>query len=50
MKLQRHFVPIGGEFVPESVAGFIGICIMVICCSLTGILELNHEIQMVGAV
>jgi len=27
MKLQRRFAPTGGEFTPESVARFIGICI-----------------------
>jgi hypothetical protein len=26
MKLQRRFAPTGGEFAPESVARFIGIC------------------------
>jgi hypothetical protein len=26
MKLQRRFAPTGGEFTPESVARFIGIC------------------------
>jgi len=27
MKSQRRFAPTGGEFTPESVARFIGICI-----------------------
>jgi len=26
MKLQRRFATTGGEFAPESVARFIGIC------------------------
>ena len=26
MKSQRRFAPTGGEFTPESVARFIGIC------------------------
>jgi len=29
MKLQRRFATTGGEFAPESVARFIGICIRI---------------------
>ena len=28
MKNQRRFAPTGGQFTPESVASFIGICIL----------------------
>ncbi|MEW6456757.1 MAG: hypothetical protein AB1410_08625 [Acidobacteriota bacterium] len=28
MKIQRHFAPTGGRFQSESVARFIGICIL----------------------
>ena len=43
MKLQRRFAPTSGEFTPESVARFTGICTLTQISSVVGTISSLEE-------